>query len=225
LEKAPVGPFSLVPNEPQRDAQDAHRNAAQTDGPLAHFLFVRPAREDGPMNDRELANLLAPAAMALGLELAGVERVASRGGGMLRVYLDAPGRAVTLDDCEAASREFSALLDLNDPIAGRYTLEVSSPGLERPLFTPEQFARFVGTEARVELVVANAGRRRLQGRILAVQGERITLEQDGAPVEVPHGNVAKAHLKPDYGQLFGEAKRKAAPVKPRKPGRNQNQVD
>ena len=78
--------------------------------------------------------LLAPAASALGLELAGVERL---GGGLLRVYLDVAGRAVTLDDCEAASREFSALLDLHDPIRGRYTLEVSSPGLERPLFTPE----------------------------------------------------------------------------------------
>ena len=178
----------------------------------------------GPMNDRELANLLAPAATALGLELAGVERVASRGGGMVRAYLDAPGRAVTLEDCEAASREFSALLDLNDPISGRYTLEVSSPGLERPLFTPAQFARFVGEEARVELVVASEGRRRLQGRILAVAGERITLEHDGVPVEVAHGNVAKAHLKPDYGRMFGEAKRKAASGKPRRPGRNQNQV-
>jgi ribosome maturation factor RimP len=168
---------------------------------------------DGPMNDRELANLLAPAATALGLELAGVERVASRGGGLVRVYLDAPGRAVLLEDCEAASREFSALLDLNDPISGRYTLEVSSPGLERPLFTAEQFARFVGEEARVELVVASEGRRRLQGRIVAVAGERITLEQDGVPVEIAHGNVAKAHLKPDYGRMFGEAKRKAAPGK------------
>jgi len=199
------------------------------DGPLAHFLFVRFVRAlgaewmDGQMNDRELTNLLAPAAAALGLELAGVERVQSRGGGMVRAYLDAPGRAVTLDDCEAASREFSALLDLNDPIAGRYTLEVSSPGVERPLFTPEQFARFVGQEARVELHVAHEGRRRLQGRILAVQGDRIELEQDGVPVSIAHGNVVRAHLKVDFGGLLGEAKRKAAGGKTRRPGRTKNQ--
>ena len=193
------------------------------DGPLAHFLFMRSAeRMDGKMNERELTNLLAPAAVALGLELAGVERVQSRGGGLVRAYLDAPGRAVTLDDCEAASREFSALLDLNDPIAGRYTLEVSSPGLERPLFTPEQFARFVGQEARVELHVAHEGRRRLQGRIVAVEGERIELEQDGVTVSIAHGNVVRAHLKPDYGSLLGEAKRKAAGGKPLRPGRNKN---
>jgi ribosome maturation factor RimP len=159
------------------------------------------------MNDRELANLLAPAASALGLELAGVERL---GGGLLRVYLDVEGRAVTLDDCEAASREFSALLDLNDPISGRYTLEVSSPGLERPLFTPEQFARFVGEVARVELAVAHEGRRRLQGRILGVEGETIELEQDGVPLRIAHGNVTRAQLKPDLGALFGEGKKKAA---------------
>ena len=174
------------------------------------------------MNERELANLLAPAASALGLELAGVERVQSRGGGMVRVYLDAPGRQVTLDDCEAASREFSALLDLNDPIHGRYTLEVSSPGLERPLFTPEQFARFVGQEARVELVVPHEGRRRVQGRIVAVDGDRIELEQDGTAVRIAHGNVARAHLKPDYGALFGEGKKKAAQGKPKRPGRKPN---
>jgi len=175
------------------------------------------------MNDRELTNLLAPAAAALGLELAGIERVQSRGGGLVRAYIDAEGRAVTLEDCEAASREFSALLDLNDPIAGRYTLEVSSPGLERPLFTAAQFARFVGQQARVDLVVAHEGRRRLSGRILAVDGERIQLEQDGLPVWIAHGNVAKANLKPDYGKLFGESKRKAAGGKPKRPGRNQNQ--
>ena len=171
------------------------------------------------MHDRELANLLAPAASALGLELAGVERT---GGGLLRVYLDVEGRAVTLDDCEAASREFSALLDLHDPISGRYTLEVSSPGLERPLFTPEQFARFVGEEARVELAVAHEGRRRLQGRILGVEGETIELEQDGTPVRIAHANVTRAHLKPDLGALFGEGKRKSARGKPKRPKKKAN---
>jgi ribosome maturation factor RimP len=181
------------------------------DGPQAHFLFMASARWICAMNDTELTKLLAPAVTALGLELVGVEQAPSRSGGLLRVYLDAPGRAVTLDDCEAASRELSALLDLNDPIAGRYTLEVSSPGLDRPLFTPAQFQRYLEQEARLELHVPSAGRRRVQGRIAAVEGDQIVIEQDGELVRVAHGNVAKARLKPDYGQLFGAGKK-------RKPG-------
>ena len=171
------------------------------------------------MNDAELARLIEPAVTALGLELVGVERALARGGGLVRVYIDAPGRAVTLDDCEAASREMSALLDLGDPIAGRYTLEVSSPGLERPLFTPAQFERHLGQQARLELSVPIAGRRRLQGRIAAVEGAEIVLELEGESVRVAHGNVARAQIKPDYAALFGgDTKRKPGAGKSRRRG-------
>ena len=91
------------------------------------------------MREEELNALLAPPIADLGLELVGIEFSPGHGGSLLRVYVDAPGRPVTIDDCERASREISALLDVNDPVAGRYTLEVSSPGLDRPLFTPAQF--------------------------------------------------------------------------------------
>lgn len=153
------------------------------------------------MTNEELSELLAPAIADLGLELVGIEFSPNTRGSLLRVYIDEPERGITIDDCERASREISALLDVNDPVAGRYTLEVSSPGLERPLFTPEHFARFVGQPVKVNVNLPLDGRRRFQGPIKAVEGDRITLEQDGRPVEIAHANIAKARLVPDYAAL------------------------
>jgi ribosome maturation factor RimP len=170
------------------------------------------------MTNEELNALVAPAIADLGLELVGIEFRSHAGGSMLRVYIDEPERGVTIDDCERASREISALLDVNDPIAGRYTLEVSSPGLERPLFTPEHFARFVGEEAKIGVNLPLDGRRRFQGRIVKVEGDRITIDQDGTPVEIAHANVAKAHLVPDYAAL-GLAPPRAEPSGKARPRR------
>lgn len=137
----------------------------------------------------------------LGLELVGIEFSPGTGGSLLRVYIDEPERGVTIDDCERASREISALLDVNDVVAGRYTLEVSSPGLERPLFALEHFERFVGEPAKISVNLPLDGRRRFQGRIVAVEGDRIVIDQDGTPVAIAHANVAKANLVPDYVAL------------------------
>ena len=131
------------------------------------------------MKEDELNALLMPLIADLGLELVGIEFSPGRGGSLLRVYVDAPERPVTIDDCERASREISALLDVNDPVAGRYTLEVSSPGLDRPLFTPAQFERFVGEEVKVNVNLPIDGRRRFHGTIKSVEADRITIEQDG----------------------------------------------
>ncbi len=153
------------------------------------------------MTHDELNALLAPVVADLGLELVGIEFSPSSGGSLLRVYIDAPEQGVGIDDCERASREISALLDVHEPMSGHYTLEVSSPGLERPLFTPEHFVRFLGQEVRVNLNLPLDGRRRFQGPIRAVDGDRITIEQDGVPVEIVHANIAKARLVPDYVAL------------------------
>ena len=153
------------------------------------------------MRNEELTNLVSPAIADMGLECLGVEYSPSHGNSLVRVYIDAADRAVTVDDCELVSRQVSALFDVNDPIVGRYTLEVSSPGLDRPLYTPEQFARFVGQEAKIELSLPLNGRRRFQGPILAVEGDTITVEQDGAAVNIAHGNVHKAKLV----AMFAEA--------------------
>jgi len=148
--------------------------------------------------------MLVPVVADMGLECLGVEYSPSHGNSLVRVYIDAPGRAVTVDDCEAVSRQVSATLDVNDPVQGRYTLEVSSPGLDRPLFTPEQFGRFIGQEARVEVNLPIDGRRRFQGPIRAVEGTTVVLDQDGTPVRIAHDNVHKAKLVPDFGGPAGK---------------------
>ena len=156
------------------------------------------------MFNKELTQLLMPVVADLGLECLGVEYSPSHGNGLVRVYIDAPQRAVTVDDCEAVSRQVSATLDVNDPIPGRYTLEVSSPGLDRPLYTPEQFARFAGQAAKVEVNLAIAGRRRLQGPIRAVNGNTISLDQDGVEVQIAADNIHKAKLVPRYDEPAGK---------------------
>jgi ribosome maturation factor RimP len=152
------------------------------------------------MRNSELTELLAPVVADLGLECLGVEYSPSHGNSLVRVYIDAADRAVTVDDCEAASRQISATLDVNDPVQGRYTLEVSSPGLDRPLFTPEQFARFLGQSTKLEVSLPINGRRRFQGPIRAVEGSTVVVEQDGVEVRIAHENVHKAKLVPDLGE-------------------------
>lgn len=145
-----------------------------------------------------LQALLGPAIADLGLELWGIDFRPGRGRSLLRLYIDAPDRAVTLDDCERASRESSALLDVEDPIQGQYTLEVSSPGWERPLFHPEQYARYPGETVKIQLALPLNGRRRLQGRILRVEAGSVTIELDGKELAVPFGNIGQARLSPDF---------------------------
>jgi ribosome maturation factor RimP len=157
------------------------------------------------METRAITARVAPALAELGLECLGVEWNASRGGGRLRVYVDTTGpdddAAVGVDDCEAASREISALLAVDDPIPGPYVLEVSSPGIERPLFGAAQFARFVGEEARVTLKLPRDGRRRLRGKILEVEGPRVGLAVDDLRVEVAEDEIESAHLAVDWDAL------------------------
>jgi ribosome maturation factor RimP len=172
------------------------------------------------MTDEQLNALLAPAISDLGLELVGIEFSPGHGGSLLRVYVDAPDRAIAIDDCERASREISALLDVNDPVAGRYTLEVSSPGLDRPLFTPAQFARFVGQSVKINVNLPLDGRRRFHGTIKGVEDDRILIEQDGVAVTIAHANIAKARIAPDYAALGLAAARReyeeSAPKKRKK---------
>ena len=163
----------------------------------------------------EITALLAPTVQSLGLELLGAEYLPSPGGAVLRLYIDKPGtdvpgdatppggepRTVGIEDCEAVSREVSAQLDVADPISGNYTLEVSSPGVDRPLFTPAQFAQFIGQDAKATLKLPQDGRRRLQGRIVAVEGGDITFEVDGQPFAVAFDNIDKARLVPDWAAL------------------------
>ena len=149
----------------------------------------------------ELGELLAPTVAALGLELLGVEFAPTGNSALLRLYIDAPERNVAIEDCEAVSREVSAVLDVEDPIASQYTLEVSSPGIDRPLFTPAQFARFAGEQARVTLRVPVDGRRRFQARIAGVEGDDVLLAHEAGDMRVAHANIEKARIVPDLVAL------------------------
>lgn len=155
---------------------------------------------------RDIAALLAPTVQSLGLELVGIEYLPAPGGATLRLYIDVPvsaagERMVGIEDCEAVSREVSAQLDVEDPITGNYTLEVSSPGVDRPLFEAAHFARFVGEQAKVTLRLPQDGRRRFTGRIVSVSGDNIRFDVDGVPLEVEADNIDKARLVPDWAAL------------------------
>jgi ribosome maturation factor RimP len=149
----------------------------------------------------EIRDMLAPTVQALGFELFGVEYAPSVGNALLRLYIDVEGRHINAEDCEVVSREVSALLDVNDPIASEYTLEVSSPGIDRPLFGAAQFARFLGEQAKLSLRVPMEGRRRLQGRIARVEGERVTIAEEKGEFTVAEANIEKARLVPDLVAL------------------------
>lgn len=149
-----------------------------------------------------LMRLLEPEVAALGCELVELEFHPHRGGGLLRLYIDRLGGAadgVTVEDCEAVSRRVSATLDVADPIAGEYTLEVSSPGLDRPLRTRAHFERFVGSRLKVESLVPRAGRRRWTGQLVAVGATGIELEVDGVPVALELNEIKTARLVPEFG--------------------------
>ena len=166
---------------------------------------------------KEIAALLGPAINDLGLELYGVEFAPSTARSLLRLYIDVADRPVTLEDCEQVSREVSALLDVNDPIQANYTLEVSSPGIDRPLFTAEQFARYLGETAKVQLSSPQDGRRRAQGVIRSVENQRITLDvPDFGEFAFEFGNLDKAKLIPDYEKLGLASQKKGSKGKSKK---------
>lgn len=178
----------------------------------------------------ELTAMLAPVieGLGLGLELQGIEFAASRSHGLLRLYIDVPSgeRLVTVDDCEAVSREVSAVLDVNDPISSAYTLEVSSPGLDRLLFTPAQALRFVGQQVKVALSLPQDNRRRIQGALVRIDGDLLIVRTaEGTEFAVAFDNIDKVRLVPDFAVLDLETtapraprRKRAEAPKPKNPG-------
>lgn len=146
------------------------------------------------MRDK-LFGLLQPVVTALGYELLEVEWGSTGRSSLVRVYIDCTdGGGVGLDDCERASRSISAVLDASDPIGAEYQLEVSSPGFDRPLRTAEHFARFAGSEARIELAAPIEGRRRFRGRLGPLEGGDVTIEVDRKVWRLPLAGISKARL-------------------------------
>ncbi|MBT7226930.1 MAG: ribosome maturation factor RimP [Gammaproteobacteria bacterium] len=147
------------------------------------------------MNSSEvlITELIGTTVQALGLELWGVELLQQGRYSLLRVYIERE-EGVTIEDCEKVSRQVSALLDVEDPIAGEYTLEVSSPGVDRPLFSVEQYAKYVGSEVNLKLRRAVDGRRKFKGQIIKVSGDIVGLLVEGTEYDLGHSEIEKASI-------------------------------
>lgn len=152
-----------------------------------------------------LTRLIEPAVEALGYELVLLEFSTGLKTGTLRLYIDHP-EGIALEDCESVSREIAALLDVEDPIQSAYQLEVSSPGLDRPLVKPEHFRRFRGEKARLQLLAPVAGRKKLLGTLLGVEAGRVLIQVDGQPFEVAIDDIDRARLVPDYARELSKKK-------------------
>ena len=142
-----------------------------------------------------LLGLLEPVVTGLGYELIEVEFSPASSRALVRLYIDrADGAPVALDDCERTSHAVSKVLDTEDPIEREYQLEVSSPGFDRPLRTVAHFARFAGSEARIELAQPIEGRRRFRGRLGPVENGSVSIEVDQREWKLPLAGISKARL-------------------------------
>ncbi len=142
-----------------------------------------------------LFDLLEPVAAGLGYELIEIEFSSAGRNSVLRVYIDrTDGAGVGIEDCERVSRAIGAVLEAQDPIGHEYALEVSSPGFDRPLRTAAHFARFAGSEARIELAAPIEGRRRFRGLLGAVEDGNVTIEVDRREWKLPLAGISKARL-------------------------------
>ena len=153
---------------------------------------------DTALHDRLIAQF-EPVLQGLGFELIEVEFAPGPGGGTLRIYIDKPEGAeqgIDVEDCADASHALSDLLDADDPLPGRYSLEVSSPGTDRVLRTPEHFARFVESRVKVELLAPRDGRKRYTGVLRRTDGASIELEVDNFSVSIKLAEIGRARLAP-----------------------------
>lgn len=141
----------------------------------------------------KVTQLIEPTVQALDLELWGVEHASQGKYSVLRIFIEREA-GVTIDDCERVSRQVSAIFDVEDPIAGEYTLEVSSPGMDRLLFTPQQFQRYRGEEVSVRMRTPVDGRRKFKGTLTDVVDDIIHIQVDGSDFELPHGDIEKANI-------------------------------
>ena len=153
------------------------------------------------MSVRKLNELLQPLVEELGYEFVGLEYNSNPKQSLLRIYIDRE-TGVGIEDCEIVSRETAALLDVKDPIRSQYNLEVSSPGLDRPLFTPAHYNEFAGHKAQINLFAPQDGRRKFSGQLLSADESSVIIQMDGSEVTLDINNVVKARLIPDYEKIL-----------------------
>lgn len=142
---------------------------------------------------QDLTDLLSPVVESMGFELVGVEFHGTEHHGLLRIYIDHEN-GIVVDDCAAVSRQISALLDVEDPITQAYDLEVSSPGVNRPLFKADDYQKFSGLQAKIKLGVALDGRKNFSGTLQGFENDQVLIEVDNETYELPFHDIAKANL-------------------------------
>ena len=145
----------------------------------------------------QLQAMLAPVVEALGYECWGVEFISQGRHSLLRVYID-HANGIQVDDCEKVSRQVSGVLDVEDPISSEYTLEVSSPGIDRPLFTLEQFAKHAGEQVKIKLRSPFEGRRNFQGLLNGVEEQDVIVQADEHEYLLPVDSIEKANIIPRF---------------------------
>ena len=142
----------------------------------------------------ELSEMLEPAITALGYTLWGIEYVPQGKHSLLRVYLDKEG-GIDIEDCAQASRQISSILDVEDPISGVYTLEVSSPGIDRVLFNLDQFREYLGWYVQLRLTENFENRRKFAGQLKAIVDDEVVLIIGGKEYTIPYELIEKANLE------------------------------
>ncbi|PVZ71780.1 ribosome maturation factor RimP [Pelagibaculum spongiae] len=144
-----------------------------------------------------LQTMVQPSVEALGFEFVGLDYRAQGRHSLLRIYIDAE-QGINVDDCALVSRQVSAVLDVEDPITGEYTLEVSSPGIERPLFTAEHYRAYVGERLEIRTTVPVDGRRNFVGTLAAADDDAVDVEIDGQVYKLALIQIDRARLKPQF---------------------------
>lgn len=147
--------------------------------------------------EQAIHTLIQPTVESLGFELWGVDFLSQGKNSRLTIFIDSE-KGVNVDDCADVSRQVSALLDVEDPISGQYNLEVSSPGMDRPLYTLEQFGRYVGHQVQVRLREPFDGRRKFQGILMGVEGDEVILRVEQEEFGFPLEAIDRAHLVPVF---------------------------
>ena len=146
-----------------------------------------------------LTSLIEPVVEGLGYELLGIEYISQGRHSILRLYIDSE-QGIGLGDCEQVSRQVSGVLDVEDPLKGQYVLEVSSPGLDRPLFKAEHYIRHIGQTVRIRLRRPQNNQRKFRGEIVAADEESILLRdaENGQETRLVYSDIEKANLEPEF---------------------------
>ena len=146
----------------------------------------------------DIWSLIEPVVEGMGYEVVDIEFRPHPTDGLLRIYIDKSG-GIQLEDCEAVSKQVSGVLDVEDPIPGQFNLEVSSPGLERPLRKQQDFVRFAGEKVKIKLSVPTLeGQRNFTGKLIGMQDDEVVLQMDNETHYLPLDSIDKAHIVPQF---------------------------